>query len=439
MAANDRKRNQANLPSTEAACLQFNPLRYAIGLSRPHRVRPSSWVQHIPFALTLIEMLKPRTLVELGTFTGVSYCAFCQAVKQLGLTTRCVAIDHWEGDPHSGFYGEDVLADLRAHHDPLYGDFSQLVRSGFDDALPKFAEGSLDLLHIDGCHTYAAVKNDFTNWLPKMSARGVILFHDIEVYEQDFGVWQLWQELRDNYPHFAFRHGYGLGVLAVGAEQPPALQALLAAPKAEQQHVRDYFFRLGEELETRCKAEAEIEAVTTRLEQTSQRLKEKEAQLTRLIAASTGQSRTRYQKLKSVLLALLGGAPGRIPTTDLEGALHCGLDAPLPDPLPVGKGNALFLSGWCFHTTKTFKRLDLILANRIHPVTSLRIARRDVMDRYWPTLDPYGQSYQSGFWTILPIPGLTQPVIAPLQLKAIFTDDSEAIETLGEIHLNGEP
>ena len=106
----------------------MNPLDHPICLASPKRLTSvRSWHEHIPFAMFLVDLLRPSVLVELGTHAGDSYCAFCQAVKELNLNTRCYAIDTWKGDAHSGFYDARVLEDLRAHHDPLYGSFSSLI------------------------------------------------------------------------------------------------------------------------------------------------------------------------------------------------------------------------------------------------------------------------------------------------------------------------
>src|SRR4051812_19442063 len=168
---------------------------------KPQRLSsPNAWVGHIPFAYWLIEAAKPRRLVELGTHSGNSYLAFLQAVSDLKFETQCFAVDTWRGDEHAGFYGNSVYEELSAFHDARYQSFSRLVRSTFDDAVAYFEDGSIDVLHIDGLHTYSAVKHDYDLWQPKLSERGIVLFHDINVRENDFGVWKLWDELRLHFP-----------------------------------------------------------------------------------------------------------------------------------------------------------------------------------------------------------------------------------------------
>ncbi len=80
----------------------------------PAHIVDSAWLEHGPFAFWLIETLRPRNFVELGTHNGFSYLAVCQAVQTLQLSTACYAVDSWTGDGHAGFYGEEVFAHLSA-------------------------------------------------------------------------------------------------------------------------------------------------------------------------------------------------------------------------------------------------------------------------------------------------------------------------------------
>ncbi|MBV9757221.1 MAG: class I SAM-dependent methyltransferase [Alphaproteobacteria bacterium] len=212
----------------------------------------SAWYGHVPFAHWLVTTARPRVIVELGTHNGVSYAAFCEAALRAQLEVRCFAADTWLGDEQAGHFDESVYREFREFHDPRYGEFSTLVRSRFDDAVSTFADGTVDLLHIDGIHTYDAARHDFETWLPKLSERGVVLFHDIAEHKPGFGVAQLWAELERRYPSFAFFHCHGLGVLAAGPDVAPAAAALCALPEAEAATVRARFERLGESEPLRC-------------------------------------------------------------------------------------------------------------------------------------------------------------------------------------------
>jgi O-antigen biosynthesis protein len=229
--------------------IKFNPLQHAVSTRVPDRDVLTAWTGHIPFGMSIVDMVRPRVLVELGTHWGASYCAFCQAVKELRLATQCYAVDTWQGDAHAAFYTEEVFENLKAHHDQRYSLFSKLIRSTFDDALHLFGDGTIDLLHIDGYHTYEAVRHDFQTWLPKVSGRGIVLFHDIEVRDRDtFGVWRFWDELKQRYPHFEFFHSYGLGVIAIGDCIPDGLLPLFNSPQSDQDLIRQYFRNLGDHL-----------------------------------------------------------------------------------------------------------------------------------------------------------------------------------------------
>jgi len=177
----------------------------------------SAWTQHIPFAFFLMAVLRPKKVVELGSFLGASFFAFCQAAKEYNIETECYAVDTWEGDDHAGHYDNDVYKAVVAAH-AHYRDFAYLLRMTFDKAHALSETDDIDLLHIDGLHTYEAVKHDFETWLPKMSKQGVIIFHDTAEVKDDFGVWRLWAEISSKYPSANFMHGHGLGILLVGDE-----------------------------------------------------------------------------------------------------------------------------------------------------------------------------------------------------------------------------
>ena len=255
--------------------IEFKELKVAYW--KPRRITPViDWIQHAPFAFTLIQWHRPNIFVELGTRTGVSYCAFCQAIESLRLSSKCFAVDTWKGDEHAGYYPEDIFIEFSDYHDRNYKDFSVLMRMTFDEALGYFSDESVDLLHIDGLHFYDTVKHDFESWLPKMSPRGIVLLHDTNVRRDDFGVWRLFKEVKAHYPCFEFLHGCGLGIIAVGSDALDLpISKFLQASEQESVCIRSFFASLGMSIE----AEHQIHELTDQIAEKDARIAEKDARI----------------------------------------------------------------------------------------------------------------------------------------------------------------
>jgi hypothetical protein len=211
-----------------------------------HICEPTGWVMHIPFASALVSELKPSMIVELGTHWGNSYFAFCQAVEETRLSTLCYAVDTWKGDHQAGFYDDLVYQIVSGYNQANYARFSYLLRSTFCEAATQFSDNSIDLLHIDGLHTYEAVKEDYETWSPKVRDGGVILLHDIHARHADFGIWRLWEKLESSHAYtFSFTHGHGLGLLIKGDRVPhnPFLYDLTT--KQQEKYWRPLFSGFG--------------------------------------------------------------------------------------------------------------------------------------------------------------------------------------------------
>jgi hypothetical protein len=208
---------QIDLPSH-----RFEPRLYGVG----------AWTSHLHFAYDLVAVMKPALLVELGVDRGESYFTFCQAAAENQTGTRCFGIDTWRGDQHAGGYDETTFAQVTEHNRANYESFSTLLRSNFDEALTRFADSSIDVLHLDGLHTETAVRHDVESWLPKLRTGGVLLLHDVRVQGKGFGVWKIWAELEQQSRSWTFEDGPGLGVW----QKPPVgslpgfLEDLLAPP-----------------------------------------------------------------------------------------------------------------------------------------------------------------------------------------------------------------
>ena len=253
----------------ETASFDVDTLLEAASFSPESLRPPSAWIGHLPLAAWVIRQVAPRIFVELGTHTGNSYFSFCQSVVEAGLATKCYAVDTWHGDEHAGQYDEKVFTEVNAHNEERYAGFSRLLRMTFDDALGHFPDESIELLHIDGLHTYEAVRHDFETWLPKLAPGAIVMFHDTGVRERNFGVWKLWEELQAQYPNnIEFSHSHGLGILQLNNAPEVRRQKWLQLDVSKKDRLTTYFAALGsrqlERFELNSKLSTSMQKVSAR-------------------------------------------------------------------------------------------------------------------------------------------------------------------------------
>jgi hypothetical protein len=170
---------------------------------------PSAWgngdtTGHVLFVDWLIEEMQPKVTVDLGIDYGYSLIAF--AHNNPG---KVYGIDGFEGDEWTGTRNTyDQVSGLVTN---LQLNNVTLIKGFFDDVV-KTWDTKIDLLHIDGFHSYEAVKNDFEKWSGFVNSTGVILFHDTDSHDARFGVKQFFQELdMPKHELFGFQ---GLGIVS---------------------------------------------------------------------------------------------------------------------------------------------------------------------------------------------------------------------------------
>ncbi len=218
---------------------------------QPSYLVASLCFDHGPFLSWLIEALAPTRFVELGCGGGFSFFTACQAVSRLRLPTACTAVDEWLDEP-------DLAEAVRDHNEARYAAFSAVVQTSFQAAAQRFADGSVDLLHIDAGPHYATADEDFAAWRPKLSRAAVVLLHGVRGRDVASGTPGLFAALSQAHPHLAFAHGQGMGVVACGAV-PPRLAPLLAASTRSWSFVQDAYAVLGQAVARRWQV-SELEA-----------------------------------------------------------------------------------------------------------------------------------------------------------------------------------
>lgn len=106
-------------------------------------------------------------IVEIGAEFGMSASLFCKVARP---GVRIFSVDLFPGDLMYVHQANLQAAKLAGRSKQIKGDSAQVGRG--------WQLGPIDLLFIDGDHSYAGVERDMAAWLPHVNSGGTVIFHD---------------------------------------------------------------------------------------------------------------------------------------------------------------------------------------------------------------------------------------------------------------------
>ena len=183
------------------------------------KYKSSAWLGHLEFALWLIkrfnEIFPIKTIVELGIDFGHSTFSFLS--PNIGTV---YSIDCFQGDIHTGFRDNYQIFlnkfDELLNSGLIINNNSVIIKNYFDNVFSDFdniIKSPIDMLHIDGLHTYDAVKNDFEKWITKTHDNSIVIMHDIFSFPNTVG--KFFSEIDNNIFFKTFvKHSAGLGIIS---------------------------------------------------------------------------------------------------------------------------------------------------------------------------------------------------------------------------------
>jgi predicted O-methyltransferase YrrM len=173
----------------------------------------TAWRGLASLGYEIVKHYRPKRIVELGSAKGMSTFSMGLALRDLGEGGRLIAVDTWEGDEHIGAYGEVIYDTFMSRRKQLGLDgVIEPLRMTFDEARAKIP-APVDLLHIDGYHTWQAVTHDLRTYKSLVRPGGLILFHDVR--SRFPGMRRFWRWIAWRYEHHRVLYSHGLGIIRV--------------------------------------------------------------------------------------------------------------------------------------------------------------------------------------------------------------------------------
>ena len=116
-----------------------------------------------------------------------------------------------------------------------------------------------------------------------------------------------------------------------------------------------------------------------------------------------------------------------------ESKLHWSIDTDLSQPLVVGKGNILYLKGWCYHPDSELSALDIVVDGVANPVSNHSLCEPRIFNKAIDVEDHSGQSLTSAFWTALEFKEVKTSREVAIGLRATLSNGETVESEIGTI------
>ncbi len=179
-------------------------------------IRPYQIEEEFKQFAALVAERRARFIMEIGTLKGGTLFTFSR------LATSDAKIIYLDLTPHSRLRGAlyRTFTTDGGKVVPIIADSHQ--QASLDKVKSELQGGALDILFIDGDHSYDGVRRDFEMYSPLVRLGGMVAFHDIAEHPPEAGceVSRLWQELKQHHQHVEIvkdpgQNWAGIGVLYV--------------------------------------------------------------------------------------------------------------------------------------------------------------------------------------------------------------------------------
>lgn len=122
-------------------------------------------------------------IVEIGTGAGRVTAAILQSLEQSKKDGYIYSIDDYS-QPEK-YNHPEWSAYYAKTHISNYGYNFKLIHEDSATISKEFTDSKLDMVYIDGGHTYIQVSEDIKAWLPKIKKGGIMAGHDWQPRSSD--------------------------------------------------------------------------------------------------------------------------------------------------------------------------------------------------------------------------------------------------------------